>query len=498
MALMGLDLGTTGVKSTITDNQGNILSAAYREYETSVPREGEYELDPSVVWSATKEVIQESKKFVKENVLAVSVSSFGEAFVAVDDQGQPLMNTMLQTDSRGKDELKDLLTRISAEDIRNKTGLNPAVTFAVPKIMWIKKHRPELYGKIHRILLYGAYILYKLGNVDAIDYTLADRSLAFNVSTNDWDPDILAAAGIDRKLLPKCYRLGTVVGTIKPELASELGINADMKLVTGAHDQICVSIGAGTIDVGDATDGMGSVDNISPIFTDTSHLKENAKKNYPTVPYLDNKYTTIAYMYDGGTSLKWYRDTFGFEEVQAAELSGVSVYNIFDKYVPKKPTNLLVLPHFSGAAVPYFDEDARGMILGLSGATRKPDIYRALMEGVAFEMRMNLDNMEAGGMHVNHLRATGGGSRSDTWLQIKADVFNREVGRVHMKESGTMGVIIMAGVAVGLFDSFETAMKKLVSIDKVFKPIPENVAFYNHQYKKYQQLYAFGKKLRNL
>ena len=120
------------------------------------------------------------------------------------------------------------------------------------------------------------------------------------------------------------------------------------------------------------------------------------------------------------------------------------------------------------------------------------------MEGVSFEMRMNLNNMEAGGMHVNKLRATGGGSRSDTWLQIKADVFNREVGRVHMKESGTMGVIIMAGVAVGLFDSFETAMKKLVTIDKVFKPIPENVAFYNQQYKKYRELYAFGKKLREL
>lgn len=498
MALMGLDLGTTGVKSTITDNKGNILSAAYREYETTVPEEGEYELDPNLVWSATKEVIQESKKFVQEDVFAVSVSSFGEAFVLVDDQGQPLMNTLLQTDNRGKDELKDLLTRISIEDIRNKTGLNPAVTFAVPKIMWIKKNRPEVYQRIHRILLYGAYILYKLGGVDAIDYTLADRSLAFNVSTNDWDLDILAAAGIDRKLLPNCYRLGTPVGTIKPKLASELGINADMKLVTGAHDQICVAIGAGTFEIGEATDGMGSFDNISPIFSDTSCLKENAKNNYPTIPYLDDKYTTLGYIYDGGTSLKWYRDTFGFEEVQAAKLSGVSVYDIFDKYIPKVPTKLLVLPHLSGAAIPYFDEDARGMILGLSGATRKPDIYRALMEGVSFEMRMNLDNMESGGIHVSKLRATGGGSRSDTWLQIKADVFNREISRVHMKESGTMGVIIMAGVAVGLFDSFETAMKKLVTIDKIFKPIPDNVAFYNNQYKKYRELYAFGKKLREL
>jgi glycerol kinase len=116
---------------------------------------------------------------------------------------------------------------------------------------------------------------------------------------------------------------------------------------------------------------MGSVDNISPVFTDLSHLEDNAKHNYPSVPYMDGKYTTISYIYDGGTSLKWFRDAFGYQEVAAAHLAGVSVYDIFNKYIPQEPTNLLVLPHFSGAAVPYFDEDARGMIVGISSATRK-------------------------------------------------------------------------------------------------------------------------------
>lgn len=495
---MGLDLGTTGVKSTITDNEGNVLSASYQEYKTESPKEGEYELDPEVVWQSAKKVMKDSKRFVKEDILAMSVSSFGEAFVAVDEAGKPLMKTMLQTDSRGKDELKELLSEISSDQIREKTGLNPAVTFAVPKIMWIRKNKPEIYKKTHLILLYGAYILYRLGGVAAIDYTLADRSLAFNVTTNDWDDDILAAAKIDKKILPNAYRLGTIVGAIKPQLAEELGINSSMKLVTGAHDQICVSIGAGAINEGDCTNGMGSVDNLSPIFTDTSKLKQNAEQNYPTIPYMDNKFTTVSYIYDGGTSLKWFRDAFGGEEVSAANLSGVSVYDIFDKYIAKKPTNLLVLPHFSGAAVPYFDEDSRGMILGISGGTRKGDIYRALMEGVAFEQRINMENMSKGNIEVKKLLATGGGSRSDTWLQIKADVLNKEVSRIHMKESGTLGVIIMAGVAVGLFDSFESAMKKLVTIDKVFRPIPENVEFYNKQYKKYVELYNFEKKLRNL
>lgn len=498
MALMGLDLGTTGVKSTITDNEGNVLSAAYQEYQTETPKEGEYELDPEIVWQSSLKVIKESKSFVKEDVLAISVSSFGEAFVAVDESGKPLMKTMLQTDSRGKDELKELLENISEEQIREKTGLNPAVTFAVPKIMWIKKNRPEIYNKTHLILLYGAYILYRLGGVAAIDYTLADRSLAFNVTTNDWDDDILSAAGIDKTKLPNAYRLGTIVGSIKPQLAEELGINQSMKLVTGAHDQICVSIGAGAINEGDCTNGMGSVDNLSPVFTDTSKLKENAKKNYPTIPYMNDKFTTVSYIYDGGTSLKWFRDAFGGEEVSAANLAGVSVYDIFNKYIAKKPTNLLVLPHFSGAAVPYFDEDSRGMIMGISGGTRKGDIYRALMEGVAFEQRVNMNNMEQGNIHIKKLLATGGGSRSDTWLQIKADILNTEVHRIHMKESGTLGVIIMAGVAVGLFDSFESAMDKLVTTDKVFKPIPENVEFYNKQFMKYEELYKFEKKLRSL
>lgn len=498
MALLGIDLGTTGVKSTITDNQGNILSAAYQEYPTIVPREGEYELDPNVVWEKTKIVIKESKKFAKEDILACSVSSFGESFVVVDKDGNPLMNTLLQTDNRGQQEMQELLTRISATSIRKKTGLNPAVTFAIPKIMWIHKHCPEVYNETYKILLYGAFILYKLGGVAAIDYTLADRSLAFNVTTNDWDQDILQAAEIDQDLLPKCYPLGTVVGQINSQLADELRVNRTMKLVTGAHDQICVSIGAGSIDVGQATNGMGSMDNISPVFTDTSHLEKNAENNYPTIPYLDNKYTTISYVYDGGTSLKWFRDTFGSEESWAANLSGVSVYDIFDKYITKKPTNLLVLPHFSGAAVPYFDENARGMILNISAATRKADIYRALMEGVALEQRINLNNLKKGGINVKTLRATGGGSRSDTWLQIKADILNVEVDRLYMKESGTLGVIIMAGVAVGLFSSFKAAMKKLIKIDKTFKPIPENVAFYNEQFKKYQELYPFEKNLRNL
>lgn len=498
MALLGLDLGTTGVKSTITDDEGNVLSAAYQEYKTETPKEGEYELDPEIVWQSSKKVMKESKSFVKEDILAMSVSSFGEAFVAVDQDGSPLMKTMLQTDSRGKDELKELLNNISADKIREKTGLNPAVTFAVPKMMWIKKNRPDVYKKTHLILLYGAYILYRLGGVAAIDYTLADRSLAFNVTTNDWDDEILEAAGLDKKLLPNPYRLGSIVGEIKPALAEELGINSNMKLVTGAHDQICVSIGAGAIEEGDCTNGMGSVDNLSPVFKDTSKLKQNAEKNYPTIPYMDDKYTTVSYIYDGGTSLKWFRDAFGGEEVSAANLSGVSVYDIFNKYIAKKPTSLLVLPHFSGAAVPYFDEDSRGMIMGISGATRKGDIYRALMEGVAFEQRINMENMADGNIKIKKLLATGGGSRSDTWLQIKADILNTEVHRIHMKESGTLGVIIMAGVAVGLFDSFETAMKKLVTTDKVFKPIPENVEFYNNQFKKYVKLYDFEKELRNL
>ncbi|SDF33406.1 FGGY-family carbohydrate kinase [Sporomusa acidovorans] len=495
MALMGIDVGTTGVKCTITDNCGNYLSDSYAEYHTFSPVQGYFELNPNDVWDSTKKVIKLAASKVTEKILGVSVSSFGESFVPIDKNGNVLMNSMVYTDIRGVGEIKDLLLSISEQEIMERTGLKASSTYSLPKIMWIKKNKPEIFNDIWKILLYGSYILYRLGNICTIDYTLAARTMSLNVEKKKWDEKILAAAGLTESIFPDVYPMGTIVGTINKELALELGLPQDMPLVTGAHDQICAAIGSGTYKIGEAMDGMGSVDCIAPIFSVSVNTEKLAENNYAMVPYIDDKFTTYAYIYDGGTLLKWYRDTFGQEESRLAAETNSSVYDIFNSYAAKEPTEILVLPHFSGSALPYMDPFSKGAMIGLDSNTNKAKIFRALLEGIAYELKINIEKMEENGIHIDSLRACGGGSRSDIWLQIKADIFNKEIKAVKIKEAGTLGVIIMTGFAVGLFPSFEEAMNSLVKIEKIFAPNPKNVDIYNKNYNKYKGLYASQKKL---
>ncbi len=498
MALMGIDVGTTGVKCTITDNYGNLLSESYEEYQSFSPKHGYFELNPNEVWDSAQKVIKLAASKVNEKILGASVSSFGESFVPIDSKGHVLMNSMVYTDIRGVEEADELLSYITEKEIVERTGLKPSSTYSLPKIMWIKKNEPKVFHNIWKVLLYGSYILYRLGNICVSDYTLAARTMLLNVEKKQWDGKILAAAGLKEDILPDLYPMGTIVGVINENLALKLGLPQDMQLVTGAHDQICAAIGSGTYKLGEAMDGMGSVDCIAPIFSDHVNKEKNAEKNYAIVPYLDGKFTTYAYIYDGGSLLKWYRDTFGQEESRQALETNSSVYDIFNRYAAKEPTEILVLPHFSGSALPYMDPYSKGAIIGLDANTNKSKFYRALLEGVAYELRLNIEEMKKNGIEIDSLRACGGGSRSDLWLQIKADVFNKEIKVVKMKEAGTLGVIIMTGVAVGLFKSFEEAMNSLVKVEKTFYPQPKNVDIYNKNFKKYKGLYNAQKKILEL
>ena len=495
MALMGIDVGTTGVKCTIADTRGRVLSQSYREYETVSPQYGYYELDPDLVWEETKTVIREAAEKVREPILGISVSSFGESFAAVDGEGNTLYPSMVYTDVRGVEETEELCRNIPAETITEKTSLKPSFTYSLPKLMWLRKHQPEIFGKIKKIYLYGSFILYKLGGVDAIDYSLAARSMALNINTNTWDEDILQAAGIPLVIFPALYPMGTFVGTVFPDLAGELGLSPDSKLVVGAHDQICAAIGSGTHEVGTAMDGMGSVDCIAPVFTKEVDVALNAQNNYPLLPYLGDTYTTYAYIYDGGTLLRWYRDNFCSYEREEAEQMGKSVYALLDERAAKEPTDLLFLPHVSGSAMPYMDVFSKGILVGVDRSTDKARLYRALLEGVAYELRVNLELLEQAGIHIHTLIACGGGANSDIWLQIKADVFNKKIVAVKNKEAGTLGVIMIAGVAAGVFSDFKQAMKEIALPGKTFLPNPEYAAKYEKNYQKYKKIYRLSKEI---
>ena len=498
MALMGLDVGTTGVKCTIADDRGGVISEAYRSYPTLMPKPGLFELNANEVWNKTKETMKEALSKTSEKVFAVAASSFGEAFTTVDKDQNVLTNFMTMTDIRGTEEMERLKTRISDELITEKTSLKPALTYSLSKLMWLHEEAPEIYAHVDKILPGGAFITYRLtgGNASA-DYALSARTLCFNVHTKDWDNDIIEAAGLKREIFPTLVPMGTVVGELDSKLAEELGLSySDIKVVIGTHDQIAAGIGGAVDEPGVACNGTGTVDCILPIYkAEDVDVKVNASHNYPLVPYMDDLSTTYAYIFDGGALIAWYKDTFGRSEQHAAEVTGQSVYDIFDQEAPTEPTKLLFLPHLSGAALPYMDPYSKGAMLGLDRNTTKGTFFRGLCEGLAYELKVNIDTMAKGGVKINALRATGGGSVSDLRMQIKADVWNLPIEVMKVKNAGTLGLIIMGGVACGIFKDYHEAMHAMNTPKKTFYPDPKNVAFYAEQYEKYKKLYAMQKEI---
>ncbi|MEK4849924.1 FGGY-family carbohydrate kinase [Paenibacillus sp. FSL H7-0756] len=493
MDLIGLDIGSTGTKCLIMASTGEVLAQAYREYAMESPASGCYELNPQKVWEAVKAVLGSAMNMYDRphtRLAGLSVSSFGEAAVLLDNGGNVLGNSLLYIDKRGSRQLEALVEHIGEENITSKTGLHPHPMYTLSKLMWYREEQPDIYERLHTFLPFGSFILFKLGARPVIDYSLASRTMAFDVHRLGWDEDIIQAARLKRGIFPEAQELGSRIGQILPSAAEALGLPAHLQLVLGGHDQVCAAIGAGVTEEGSAVDGIGTVECITPVFRKMQvNDQALAASKLALVPYIQGKYTTYAFNFTGGSLLKWFRDQFGYEEKCAADESGRSVYEIMGENAGEGPTDLLVLPHFAGSGTPYMNPAAAGVIAGLNFNTTKGELYRALMEGVTYEMRLNLDCLEQAGMSIGEIKACGGGAKSGLWLQIKADIMNRPITALDIEEAGILGAIMLAGVALGVFPSFEDAAHRLVKVNTTYYPRPDNRKHYDENYAKYNRLY---------
>lgn len=478
MIVGGLDVGTTGCKLTSYDDNGNYIYNSYREYEVS-RRSGEHEADADVIYNAVCEVIRDTAQ--KYELSAIGITTFGETFVVLDKDDNVLMQAMLYTDPRGEEECNKLCELLGEKRITHISGVKPHQMYSLPKIMWIKNHRPQIYSKIRRIMLMEDYIVYKLTGNACIDYSLAARTMAFDIRKKCWSDEILDAAGVDKKLLSVPVAAFNVAGEIKCDVAKYLGLKAAVMVVNGAHDQVAAAVGSGVFEVGSAVDGTGTVECVTPVF---DHIPESEKlydDGYSVVPYVfDGTYVCYALSFTGGAVLKWFRDNFASHK-SYAEL---------DSSVKSSPSGILVLPHFAGAANPYMDNGSKAAMIGLTLEHSDDDIYKALMEGVTYEIMYNIEHLEEFGIYPEKLYATGGGASSDVWLQIKADILNRPVTSLLAKEAGACGTCMMTGVAIGIFKDLYDARAVFVKEKKTYLPNAENTSLYRKYYEAYKKLYT--------
>ncbi len=472
---LGVDIGTSGCKAVVFDANGRQVGQAGREYDLHFTPDGGAELNSDEVMEKCLAVIAEAKQKAGGAVRAMGVSSQGEAFTAIGRDGRALCNGMVSSDVRAERYAREWPAQFGEEKLYQITGHTAHPMFTIFKLLWLRDNKPDVWKKADKFLCFEDLLHHRLGLEPAIGWPLAGRTMLFDVRRHEWSAEILKAVGLPAGKLARPLAAGSVVGKTKD----------GMLVVTGGHDQPCGALGAGVTQAGVAMYATGTVECITPAFANAVFTDELRRSNLCTYDHTaPGMYATVAFSLTGGNILKWFRDEFA---------PGQS-YEELLKTAAAEPTKLLVLPYWTPSGTPHFDVRTPGAILGLRLSTKRGEILRALLEGVAFEMRLNLDILDRCGCRIDELRAIGGGAKSAWWTQLKVDVLGKPITTLNVTEAGCLGVAMLA-CAADTGESLASLAKRWVK--PVARVTPQAAAseFYAERFALYRELYPAFKRI---
>jgi D-xylulose kinase len=491
--IVAFDLGTTALKCALHDLHGNVLAKAAVEYELITPDPDSVEMDVETYWQAFKSAlgsVLKNSSADPSTIKAVGVSAQGETLILVDKNGQPLRRAIVWLDNRAQQEANELGEKFGhhrAYEITGQVKLVP--TWPASKILWVRKHEPTIYEQTAKFLLIEDYFLHQLTGEYACEGSLVTSTCYWNFRTRQWWPEMLEALGISTDQLPPYCESGEVVGKLRKEVATELGLSPDTQVCTGALDQACGAIGVGNIRRGIFSENTGAALAIcASVEQATLDPADQMPCHYHGLPGLYMLHTFTS----GGIVLRWFRDEFGQMEMSVGKSSGMDAYDLLGREAEKVPAGcegLVMLPHLQGAMAPEANPEAKGVFYGFTLRHGRSHFIRAIMESVCFIVRRNIEVIEGMGVPVQEIRALGGGARSRIWKQIEADITGRPVLTTTNEEAATLGAAILAGKAVGLYSSVEEAVGEMVQIKDRFEPAPGNTAVYDASFRTYVDLY---------
>lgn len=473
-ALLSLDLGTTGCKATVCSLRGEVLGTSYLECPLETPAPGWVEQDAGLWWTLAQRAIRQAlvaSSVSLIRVLAVSVSSQGISFVPVDRAGRILRRAICWLDTRAEEEAAQIGAALGDEEIFQVTGKRPSPTYVLPKLLWLRRHEPDVCRQTHKFLLAHDLVIYRLCGAFVTDYSLAGGTLLLDLHRLGWSERLLATFAIDPAQLPEPVWAGTLAGELSLDAAAALGLRAGLPVVVGGQDQKCAALGAG-LRSSRATVSLGTAAAISCL---VKRPALDASRRVPTFPFVaPGQWVLEGVVGTAGAALRWLRDTF-FPTCGYAEL---------DRWAAASPPGARGVrfhPHLAGATSPLWQAGVRGVFTGLSLATSSGDIVRSVLEGVACQVRANLEVMETLAP-VEELVLFGGGAQSILWPRLIGEITGKPVSVTETVDVANWGACILAGCGAGLFaDRLALALTS--------QPVPCSIpsACYDALYQDYRQ-----------
>ncbi len=489
--LLAIDAGTTSVKAGLFEPGGRCLGIARQEYRLQTPQVDYAELDAEIYWQAcvstVRRVISDTQVDAGK-IITIGVSSQGETLICTDEAGKPLVPAIIWLDNRATKQAQELSARFAAEAYV-KTGIPEIIaTWPACKIKWLGENEPEVFAKVHKYLLVQDFLIHRLTGLFTTNGSIASSSLYYDILQHRWWQPVLEMIGITPRQLPELLPAGNAVGTLSPSASRELGLPVPIQVVAGGMDQCVGAIGAGNIEPGNFSETTGAALAIQ-VTLSRSDIEKN--RVFPVYEHsIPGKYLLCPVCPTAGMAFKWFRDVFGNEEITKAENNRQDSYDLLTELarsVPAGSEGLTMLPHLMGAFSPQINPAARGSFTGFTLSHTRGHFVRALLEGVAFLLKRNLDEIQRMGLPVKEIRSTGGGARSRLWNQIKADVNNLPVVTLYHDDTALLGDAILAGVACGVFNSIQAGCENMVAFGDKFHP-GQDVEDYKKAYRQYINL----------
>ena len=485
--LMGIDLGTSSLKTLVTDENGHVVAEASEAYQFDSPHQGYSEQDPEVWWGACVRTIRKclSKGTVKaEEVKALSFSGQMHGAVLLDSSKNAIRPAILHNDARSSAQVR-MLKDLFGEDGVQQLMMNPVYTgFLLPSLLWVRENERENYERVSSVCLPKDYLKLRLTGDVSSDISDASATLAYDIRNNCWSKEILEKVQIPLSYFPKLYATADAVGHVSKSAAEQTGLSQSTIVVAGGGDQVMQGIGNGVVTPGVASSNIGTAGQLS-YRSDLPVLNPDLTTNTFT-SYRADQWLIMGAIMNAGVTLKWFNSMFGSVDYDKVEQMVSSV----------RPGSggVVFLPYLNGERTPHLNPDLSGVLFGVNLNTGRAELTRAVMEGVTYALNECRLLCESMGLRADEIIASGGGARSRTWLQIQADVFNTPMRVTDTSEQAGLGAAIAAGAGSGIYQSVEEGCERAVHYkDLTVEPDPENHRIYKEYYQIFKETYQSSK-----